>query len=217
VASALGASTVAGASPPHSVVTTAKISGLGTVLVAAHRPLYEKATDPKGHTTCTGGCTNFWKPLTVSHNQVHHLGHVSGLGTIHRSNGQLQVAVHGHALYWFAGDHSQSHANGQGFANTWFTVKSNGTLDRTKSSGPIVTVPPTSQPQPGSAPASTTTRPTSAPAGPAGPAGPSPTSPPPTSPPPTTSPPPPPTTTPPPPPPPTTTPTTSGGGGGVGF
>src|SRR5690349_1215883 len=113
VASAFGASATAGASQPQSVVTTAKISGLGSILVAAHRPLYEKATDPKGHTTCTGGCTNFWKPLTVSHKQVHHLGHVSGLGTIHRSNGQLQVAVHGHALYWFAGDHSQSHANGQ--------------------------------------------------------------------------------------------------------
>ncbi|HXB38390.1 MAG TPA: hypothetical protein VNU75_11820 [Acidimicrobiales bacterium] len=216
LAGSLGATTVAGATGSQSVVGTAKIAGLGTVLVASHRPLYEMASDPKGHTSCTGACTTVWKPLIVSHKQLHHLGRVSGLGTIHRPNGQLQAALHGHALYFFAGDHTQSQAGGQGFANNWFTVHPNGTLDRTVSSGTIVTVPPTSTPgtSPSSStttrPTSTTTRPTSAPASPSSPA---PTTPPPTSPP-TTSPPPPMTTTTVPP---TTTTTTSGGGGGVGF
>ena len=212
LAASLGAASGAGASAPQSVVTTAKIAGLGTVLVASHRPLYEMANGPKGQPACSGVCAKFWKPLIVSHNAAHHLGHVPGLGTIHRSNGTLQAAIHGHALFFFVGDHSQSHASGQGVANIWFTVKSNGTLDRTTSSGPVGTVPPTSQP--GSSTTSpSTTRPTS-PAG--SPAGPVPTSPPPTAPP-TTSPPPPPPTTTTPPPPPTTTTTTSGGGGGVGF
>jgi len=213
LAGSLGATTVAGASGSQSVVGTAKIAGLGTVLVASHRPLYEMASDPKGHTTCTGACTTIWKPLIVSHKQAHHLGRVSGLGTIHRPNGQLQAAIHGHALYFFAGDHTQSQAGGQGFGNNWFTVHPNGTLDRTVSSGTIVTVPPTSSSPSSSTttrPTSTTTRPTSAPASPTSPA---PTMPPPTSPP-TTSPPPPTTTTTVPP---TTTTTTSGGGGGVGF
>jgi predicted lipoprotein with Yx(FWY)xxD motif len=212
LAGSLGATAAAGASTPQSIVTTAKIAGLGTILEASNRPLYVMASDPKGRTTCTGGCTSIWKPLIVTGKQAHHLGHVSGLGTIHRSNKQLQVAIHGHALYWFVNDHSKSRAVGQAFLNNWFTVKSNGTLNRTASSGTIVTVPPTSQP--GSSPsAPSTTRPTAAPASPA-PSTPAPTSPPPTAPP-TTSPPPPPTTTPPPPP--TTTTTTSGGGGGVGF
>ncbi|HUE09202.1 MAG TPA: hypothetical protein VMP41_17380 [Acidimicrobiales bacterium] len=204
-------------------MTTAKVAGLGTVLVASHRPVYELVSDPKGRTNCTGACTKIWKPVIVTRNQAHHLGHVSGLGTIHRSNGQLQAAMHGHALYWFVNDHSLSHAGGQGFLNIWFTVHTNGTLNRTKvSGGTIVTAPPTTPTStPSSSSASTTTRPTSAPSSPASPnSSPAPTSPPPSSPPPTapptTSPPPPPPTTTPPPPP-TTTPTTSGGGGGVGF
>ena len=220
LAGSLGATTLpAGASAPQSVVTTAKVAGLGTVLVASHRPLYEMANDPKGHASCTGACTKFWKPLIVSHKAAHHLGHVSGLGTIHRSN-ELQVAIHGHALYFFLADHSVSHAGGQGIANNWFTVKSNGTLNRTKSAGTILTVPPASTPGSSPSSSSTTTRPTSAPASPRAP----------TAvrrrpvrrrparhrphrrqrlrlPPPTTTP-----TSPP-----TTTPTTSGGGGGVGF
>ena len=217
LAGSLGATAVAGASAPQPVVTTGKVAGLGTVLVASHRALYELVSDPKGHTNCTGACTKIWKPLIVTRQQAHHLGRVSGLGTIHRSNGQLQVAMHGHALYWFVNDRSLSHAGGQGFLNIWFTVHTNGTLDRTKVSGTIVTAPPTTPTStPSSSSASTTTRPTSAPASPA-PNSPAPTSPPPTSPP-TTSPP---TTSPPPPttmpPPPTTTTTTSGGGGGVGF
>lgn len=201
LAGAFGASTAAGASGSPPVVTSAKVGGLGRVLVASHRPLYEMANSPKGRASCTGACTDFWKPLIVSRNASHHLGHVSGLGTIHRSN-KLQVAIHGHALYLFAGDHSQSQAGGQGFANNWFTVKSNGTLNRTKSAGTSVTVPSTAPPAPTSVP-STTTPPTSPPR----PASPPPTAPPPPPPPPLT------TTTAPP----TTTTTGNSGGGGVGF
>jgi predicted lipoprotein with Yx(FWY)xxD motif len=210
LAGSLGATTLAGAAQPKPVVTTAKVTGLGTVLVASHRVVYEKANDPKGKSTCTGGCATIWPPLIVSSKTAHHLGHIAGLGTIKRSNGKLQVAIHGRALYFNAGDHSLSQANGQGFLNTWFTVHANGSLDRTTTSAPMATVPSTSQ-SASSPSSSSTTRPTPAPAGPA------PTSPPPTSPPPTT----PPTTSPPPPTtttaPPTTTTTTSGGGGGVGF
>jgi predicted lipoprotein with Yx(FWY)xxD motif len=227
VAGALGTTALAGASPPPPVVTSAQIAGLGTVLVASHRPLYEMANDPRGHSSCTGACAKTWLPLIVSHRAAHHLGHVSGLGTIHRSDGRLQVALHGHALYFFAADHSTSHAGGQGYANNWFTVHTNGSLDRasTKSSGTIVTAPPSSSSGSSPSSSSSTTRPTSAPShqAPNSPGSPAPTNPvqtttaptsPPTTAPPTTTPPPPTTTTTSPP---TTTTTTSGGGGGVGF
>lgn len=217
LAGSLGAGTFAGAAAPKPVVTTAKVTGLGTVLVAGNRVLYAKANDPKGKSTCTGGCATIWPPLLVSSKTAHHLGHIAGLGTIKRSNGKLQVAIHGHPLYFNAGDHSLAQAHGQGFQNNWFAVHTNGSLDRTTTSAPISTVPSTP-----SSSSPSTTRPTSAPANPSNPAptspppsGPAPTSPPPTSPPTTAPPPPPPTTTPPPPP--TTTTTTSGGGGGVGF
>lgn len=208
VAGLFGATTVPVGASTNPVVTSVRVPGLGNILESGQRPLYVWVNDPKGQSTCTGGCATIWPPLLVSAKAAHHLGRVSGLGTIHRSKGVLQVTIHGHALYFNAGDHSKSHASGQGFLGMWFTVHANGTLDRSASAGPVSPVPTTSQ----QAPTSTTTRPTSAPNGPA------PTSVPPTSPATTT-----PTTAPPPPPttttyvPPTTTTTTAPSGGGVGF
>lgn len=206
-----GATTVPVGASTNPVVTSVRVPGLGNILESGQRPLYVWVNDPKGQSTCTGGCATIWPPLLVSSKAAHHLGRFSGLGTIHRSKGVLQVTIHHHALYFNAGDHSKSHASGQGFIGEWFTVHANGTLDRSASAGPMSTVPTTSRPAP-SPSSSTTTRPTSAPNGPA------PTSPPPTSPATTT-----PTTAPPPPPttttyvPPTTTTTTAPSGGGVGF
>lgn len=208
----VGAMTVPVAAATKPVVTSAKIPGLGTVLESGQRPLYVWANDPRGRSTCTGGCATIWPPLIVSSKAAHHLGRFSGLGTIHRSKGVLQAAIHGHALYFFEGDHTKSHAGGQGVAS-FFTVHTNGTLVHSVNSAPLSTVPSTSQPA-SSPSSSTTTRPTSAPNHS------TPTSPPPTNPPsttPTTAPAPPPTTTTYVPPTTTTTTTTAPSGGGVGF
>jgi hypothetical protein len=41
LAGSVGTTTLAGAATSQPVVTSAKIAGLGTILVASHRPLYE--------------------------------------------------------------------------------------------------------------------------------------------------------------------------------
>jgi predicted lipoprotein with Yx(FWY)xxD motif len=199
------------------LVTTAKVAGLGTILESGQRPVYELVKDPKGHSTCTGGCATIWPPVLVTAKTAHHLGTIKGLGTIRRPDGHLQAALHGHALYFFAGDHTPSHAGGQGVANNFFTVHTNGTLDRAVvPAGGVGTVPSTTTSKPNSA--STSTTPTTrapAPANQAPTTSPPPTSPPVTSPPATTTP----TTSPPATtvPPTTTTTAPGGGGGGVGF
>src|SRR5579859_7110917 len=132
VAGLVGATSIPVAASTKTVVTSARIPGLGAVLESGHRPLYEWVNDPQGQSTCTGGCATIWPPLIVSAKAAHHLGRFPGLGTIHRSKGVLQAAIHGHALYFFEGDHTMSHAGGQG-VNSFFTVHTNGTLDRSTS------------------------------------------------------------------------------------
>jgi len=115
---------------PAPVVSKANISGLGVVLVSGHRAVYVFTHDPKGHSTCTGSCAARWSPVIVSTSTAHHLGHVHGLGTIHRAHGKLQLAIHGHPLYFNKGDHSVTRAKGQGYEDAWFVVRPNGTIDR---------------------------------------------------------------------------------------
>ena len=212
VAAVAAAPTLAGATT-NQQVTTAKVAGVGRVLVIGHRVLYVHSTDTRRHSTCTGVCATVWPPLLVSGSAAHHLGHVHGLGTIHRPNGRLQVTIDGHPLYFYSGDKNLTAATGQGVFN-FFTVRANGTAVHVATAGAAAPAAPVA-PAPAStststtqgshssgtqmpAPAPTTTPPTSPPAAP--------TTTPPTSPPVTT------TTSPPP-----TTTTTAPGGGGVGF
>jgi predicted lipoprotein with Yx(FWY)xxD motif len=197
-AAAVPASAGATTSPQVSV---AKISGVGNVLVFGHRALYVHTGDTTRHSTCTGVCAVAWPPLLVSSRSAHHLGRVHGLGTFRRANGRIQVTIKGQPLYFFAADKTLTSAKGQGFANVFWTVRSNGT---------VVHVKPVAAPAP-ALPVPTSTSSTSGTQGTQPPMAPAPTSPPPTSPPPTA----PPTTTTTSPPP--TTTTTVPSGGGVSF
>ena len=208
VAPAVGATT-------NQQVATANVTGVGRVLVFGHRVLYVHSTDPRRHSTCTGACATVWPPFLVSGSAAHHLGHVHGLGTIHRPNGRLQVTINGHPLYFFSGDKNLTAAMGQGFFNMWFTVRTNGTAVHVAKANSAPAAPaPTST---STTHSSTTTTQGSHSSGGQVPVAPAPTTTPPTNPPA-------PTTTPPTSPPtttttyaPPTTTTTTGGGGGVGF
>ena len=208
----------AGAVAPSPVVSTAAISGLGTVVVAGHRPLYVSVRDTRGRSTCTATCTTIWIPLEVSTRGTHHLGRLHGLATIRRSDGHRQVTIDGRPLYFFRSDHSLAAANGEGIADTWFAVHPNGTAARALvvgsaptpnlPSAPTTTAPPMTTPStsrsvpPASGPPPANPSPANAP-----PMSPSPAVPPPT----TTEP-----TSPPPSNPPSTT-TTAPSSGGVSF
>ena len=51
------------------------------------------------------------------------------LGTVHRSDGTIQVTYNGHPLYYFRGDMSPGSDHGQGvkaFGADWYVVGANG-------------------------------------------------------------------------------------------
>jgi predicted lipoprotein with Yx(FWY)xxD motif len=95
--------------------------------------LYHFTRERTRHVLCTGGCASVWPPLLVSRG----LRPLAGLGinrlklgTIRRSDGQLQVTYAGFALYRFSGDAKPGDTKGQGFGKAWFAVRPSGLLVR---------------------------------------------------------------------------------------
>jgi predicted lipoprotein with Yx(FWY)xxD motif len=66
--------------------------------------LFEK---DEGESSCTGACAAVWPPLETSTAPRAGAGVQSAaLGTIKRSDGDMQVTYHGHPLYYYAADAS---------------------------------------------------------------------------------------------------------------
>jgi predicted lipoprotein with Yx(FWY)xxD motif len=214
--SPLMATQPAGASTAHTLtISTEKVSKVGTVLTTSTGlTLYRFTSDPTGKVTCTGGCAKVWPPLLVAKGTRIRGPHgLKDFGTIHLSNGKLQVSFHGHALYRFAGDKKKGHAAGQGVEGTWFAVAASNTIASTThvpaSTSTSTSTSTTAAPSSGAVTPTTTTKSTVTPT-----TSTKTTSPPTTSPPPSTTTP---TTAPPPPPPPPTTTTTTAPAGGYGY
>lgn len=211
VVSTLSVGSLADAASSHKtkaiVVSTAQNATYGTILVSG-KTLY---TVKASKTTCRTQCQKFWLGLTLPRdvNKAKAGAGVNAakLGSVKRGSAR-QVTYGGKALYWFAGDTAPGQVNGN-LTNTWGKWSVVVVAKPTGATAPAVTTT-TPTTQPGS---SSTTTPTHAPTiTPAPTTTPSasvtvpPTTTPMTSPPVTT------TTSPP-----TTTTTTSGGTGGVGF
>jgi predicted lipoprotein with Yx(FWY)xxD motif len=106
-------------------VKTRTVSPYGKILTTnTGRTLYVFSEDPKGKSACTGTCAAVWPPLTVPKGQ--HVSGVSGLGTIKRSDGKLQVALNGHALYRYSGDTAAGQVKGQKVDGDWFVETTSG-------------------------------------------------------------------------------------------
>ena len=88
------------------VVSTAKYSKLGTILVSG-KTLY---TLQASNTACTAACQKIWPELVLPKGTTKATAgtgvSASKLGTITRANGVRQVTYNGKALYWFAPDKS---------------------------------------------------------------------------------------------------------------
>ena len=117
------------------VVMTAKSKALhATILVNRQgMSLYSLSVERKGRFICTNkACVSLWKPLTVAKG-TKPTG-VSGLGTVKRPDGKLQVTYHGGPLYRFAEDHKRGDVKGNGFKDvgTWKVV----TVGKAKASSP---------------------------------------------------------------------------------
>jgi predicted lipoprotein with Yx(FWY)xxD motif len=91
--------------------------------------LFEK--DEDGESYCRGACAAVWPPLETSTAPRAGAGIESGaLGTIKRSDGDMQVTYHGHPLYYYAADASTpDNTKGEDieqFGAGWYLVGGHG-------------------------------------------------------------------------------------------
>jgi predicted lipoprotein with Yx(FWY)xxD motif len=126
-------SAVASAKAPSRVVAkTAHNAKLReTVLVTPKGlTLYSLSVERRGRFICTNSfCLSLWTPLVVPKG-THPIG-ASGLGTIKRPDGRVQVTFRGGPLYTFVEDHRRGDVKGNGFKDvgTWHAAspaKGNG-------------------------------------------------------------------------------------------
>ena len=117
------ASTTAGSAA--AVVKLARNSTLGEILVDSKGDtLYRFTKDTSSTSHCTGSCAGLWPPLLLPAGGTSPEGGpgVSGLGTVIRGVGQIQVTYDGHPLYTYSGDTAPGQTNGQGLLGTWFVM-----------------------------------------------------------------------------------------------
>jgi predicted lipoprotein with Yx(FWY)xxD motif len=110
-------------------LSTTTNSKLGTIVVdGSGRTLYRFDKDSASPPTsnCTGACAQLWPPVLVG-TQISLSGvDRSLLGTIRRSDGSVQLTLHGWPLYRYAGDSAPGQINGEGLDGTWFAVRPTG-------------------------------------------------------------------------------------------
>jgi predicted lipoprotein with Yx(FWY)xxD motif len=108
----------AGATSKGVVVSTAKSSKYGTILVSG-KSLY---TLKPSATACNAACVSIWPELVlpkgVTKAKAGSGVSASKLGTVKRSGGVLQVTYSGKALYFFSGDGASGQVNGN-VSDTW--------------------------------------------------------------------------------------------------
>jgi predicted lipoprotein with Yx(FWY)xxD motif len=115
-----------------ATVSLAAISGIpGKVLVGSNgHTVYLFEADKSGTSACSGACAAVWPPVTVSGTpKAGSSVSQAQLGTIKRSDGTMQLAYHGHPLYYFAADTATGTARGQGlnsFGAKWYVVNASG-------------------------------------------------------------------------------------------
>jgi predicted lipoprotein with Yx(FWY)xxD motif len=104
----------------QTVVTITDSATWGPILTLSNKDtLYRLTADPTNKTVCSGACAVAWPPAVLATGQTTPVGRgVSGLGTIRRSNGKLQVTYQGIPLYLFVGDHAPGEVNGN-IKDTW--------------------------------------------------------------------------------------------------
>jgi predicted lipoprotein with Yx(FWY)xxD motif len=87
----------------------------GTVLVNAKgRTLYWFAIDTATASKCTGSCATYWPPVIGKPTAAGGTSLPMHLGSITRSNGQVQATYDGHPLYTYVGDTAPGQVKGNG-------------------------------------------------------------------------------------------------------
>lgn len=105
-------------------------TGMGKVLVNSEGlTLYAFTQDSADSSACSGGCADFWPPLTIEGEPVAGEGvEASLLGTLTRADGSVQLTYNGLPLYTFSEDAAPGDTNGQGVNGAWFVVSPAGEM-----------------------------------------------------------------------------------------
>lgn len=121
---------------PSTNISTASVSGLGTVLVnGAGMTLYTLSSEAGGKLTCTddNGCTKVWPdtelPSGTTSATAGGSAQSSQLGTVKAASGNLYVTYGGFPLYTYSGDTGPAQSHGQGitsFGGTWYAIAASG-------------------------------------------------------------------------------------------
>lgn len=128
-----------------SNISTASVSGLGTVLVNGDgKTLYVLSSEAGGKLTCTdgNGCTKVWPdtelPSGTTSATAGSGAQASQLGTVKAASGSLYVTYGGFPLYTYTGDTGSAQSNGEGitsFGGTWYAMAPSGQPVKSKTAG----------------------------------------------------------------------------------
>jgi predicted lipoprotein with Yx(FWY)xxD motif len=116
-----------------AVISTRKVSGLGTVLVNAQgRTLYMFTADKHAKVTCVKGCAGLWPPAKLAAGQQPSAGggaKASLLGSDPDPEGGEVITYAGWPLYTYAADSEAGSADGQGVnadGGLWYVLSPSG-------------------------------------------------------------------------------------------
>ena len=116
--------------PAGSAMIGARSTSKGTVLVDAKgRTLYWFAIDTPTSSKCTGTCANYWPPVIGKPAAAAGASLPHALGSITRSNGQVQATYDGHPLYTYVGDTAPGQVKGNGLklsGGLWWAATPSG-------------------------------------------------------------------------------------------
>jgi predicted lipoprotein with Yx(FWY)xxD motif len=121
---------------PSTSFSTAKVSGVGTVVVDGRgRTVYILTADGKTNAPCTdaSGCTKLWPDLPLPDGVASAKGEMginaSLLSTKKLSDGETYPTYHGWLMYEYTADSGPGQSNGQGitsFGGTWYALMASG-------------------------------------------------------------------------------------------
>jgi predicted lipoprotein with Yx(FWY)xxD motif len=128
-----------------SATTTASATGIKTMSVggrlvltdSAGFVLYWFANDTATASKCNGNCAVYWPPVIGTPSLASGVSLSGKLGTIKRSDGQLQATYDGHPLYTFKSDTSAGEDSGNALdasGGLWWAMTASGAKIKAKGS-----------------------------------------------------------------------------------
>jgi predicted lipoprotein with Yx(FWY)xxD motif len=128
-----------------SATSTASATGIKVMSVGGRRVLtdsagfvlYWFALDTPTASNCNGSCASYWPPVIGTPSLASGVSLSGKLGTIKRSNGQLQATYLGHPLYTFKSDTSAGMDSGNALnasGGLWWAMTASGVKIKAKGS-----------------------------------------------------------------------------------